>query len=276
MPSTYAANGREMKRLLRAFDGSLPKLTTVQIEKYKVQRSQTVKASTVNRELALLKHMPTKAADWGYLKQNPARTVKLLKEPPGRLRYLEAEDIARLLAHCDDPQTPYLQPIVMVALHTGMRSGETIGLRCGNLDLRHRLTSITKTKNNDRKTIPINEILYEKLANLPRHMNSPFPLCHPDGPRILRIDRSFHSTLSRAGIEGFRFHDLRHTFASRLAVRGVSLGTIGALLGHKDPKMTKRYPHPSPITLQEAVTALQDLQRGNKREYRGMGTGIGL
>jgi integrase len=268
---------REMQRLMRAFDGYLPKLTTAMIEKYKVQRSQEVKAGTVNRELALLKHMLTKAVDWGYLKQNPARAVKLLKEPPGRLRYLEAEDIQRLLEACDDPQTPYLRPIVMVALHTGMRLGEILGLRWGDLDLRHRLISITRTKNNERKTIPINEILYEELVNLSRHMNSPFLFCHPDRTRILRIDRSFPSALSRAGIKGFRFHDLRHTFASHLAMRRVSLETIGALLGHKDPKMTKRYAHLSPTTLQQAVTTLEDLQSGNKTgTSMEAGTGINL
>jgi integrase len=196
-PSTYAGNVREMQRLMRVIDGYLPKLTTAILEKYKVQRSQEVKAGTVNRELALLKHMLTKAVDWGYLKQNPARAVKLLKEPPGRLRYLEAEDIQRLLEACDDPQTPYLRPIVIVALHTGMRLGEILGLRWGDLDLRHRLISITRTKNNERKAIPINEILYKELVNLPRHVASPYLFCHADGTRILRIDRSFYSALAR-------------------------------------------------------------------------------
>jgi integrase len=106
--STYAGNVREMQRLLRAFDVYLSGLTTALIEKYKVQRSQEIKAGTVNWELALLKHMLTKAVDWGYLKQNPAKTVKLLKEPSGRLCYLEAEEIERFLDACDDPQTPYL------------------------------------------------------------------------------------------------------------------------------------------------------------------------
>lgn len=267
-PSTYAGNVREMQRLRRAFDVYLPKLTAALIEKYKVQRSQEVKPATVNRELALLKHMLTKAVDWGYLKQNPAKSVKLLKEPPGRLRYLEPEEIERLLEACDDPLAPYLRAIVVVALHTGMRFGEILRLRWGDLDLRHRLISITGTKNNERKTIPVNEILNEELMKLPRHLSSPYLFCHPDGTQILRIDRSFHSALKRAGIEGFRFHDLRHTFASHLAMRGVPLETIGASLGHKDPKMTRRYAHLSPATLQQAVTTLQDLHVGTKREHR--------
>jgi integrase len=234
--STYAGNVREVQRLLLAFEGYLPKLNAAQIEKYKVQRSQTVEAGTVNRELALLKHMLTKAVDWGYLKQNPAKSVKPLKEPPGRLRYLEAEDIERLLEACDDPRAPYLRPIGMVALHTGMRLGEILGLRWGDLDLRHRLISITKTKNNERKTIPINENLYEELLKLPRHMTSPYLFCHPDGTRLLRIDRSFHRAMKRAGIEGFRFHDLRHTFASHLTMRGVPWKRSARYSGIKIPR----------------------------------------
>lgn len=266
-PSTYAGNIREMQRLVRTFDGYLSKLTTAQIEKYKVTRSQGVAPATVNRELALLKHMLTKAVEWGYLKNNPAKSVKLLKEPPGRLRFLETEEIERFLDSCDDPQVPYLWPFTMTALHTGMRLGEILGLRWDNIDLKHRLITITKTKNNERKTIPINDVLYEELSRLPRHVTSPYLFCHPDGTRILRIDRSFHSAMKRAGIEGFRFHDLRHTFASHLAMRGQPLETIGTLLGHKDPKMTKRYAHLSPASLKAAVTTLQDLPVGTKREH---------
>jgi integrase len=238
-PSTYAGNIREMQRLVRAFDGYLSKLIPTAIEKYKVHRSQVVK---------------------------PARSVKLLKEPPGRLRYLEVEEIEHLLDSCKDPRSPYLRLIVVMALHTGMRLGEILGLRWDDIDLEHRLIMITKTKNYERKTIPINEMLYEELARLPKHVMSPYLFCHPDGALILRIDRSFHSALKRAGIEGFRFHDLRHTFASHLAMRGQPLETIGALLGHKDSKMTKRYAHLSPASLKAAVTTLQDLHMGTKRE----------
>jgi integrase len=267
-PSTYAGNVREMQRLLRSFEGYLSKLTTAQIEKYKITRGEGVKPATVNRELALLKHMITKAVEWGYLKNSPAKPVKLLKEPPGRLRYLEADEIERVLDGCnDDPRVLYLGPIVLMALHTGMRLGEIVGLRWDDIDLKQRLITITKTKNNQRKTIPINDVLYEELSRVPRHVTSAYVFCHPDGARILRVDRSFHSALKRAGVDEFRFHDLRHTFASHLAMRGVPLETIGTLLGHKDPKMTKRYAHLSPASLKAAVTTLQDLGQGTKWEH---------
>jgi integrase len=257
-----------MQRLGCSFEGYLSKLTTAQIEKYKITRGESVAPATVNRELALLKHMLTKAVEWGYLKDNPAKSVKLLKELPGRLRYLEAEEIERFLDSCnDDPQVPYLGPIVTMALHTGMRLDEILGLRWDDIDLKHRLITITKTKNNERKTIPINDVLYEELSRLPRHVTSPYLFCHPGGTRILRIDRSFRSALKRAGVDKFRFHDLRHTFASHLAMRGVPLEIIGTLLGHKDPKMTKRYAHLSPTSLKAAVATLQDLRQGTKREH---------
>jgi integrase len=164
--------------------------------------------------------MLTKAVEWGYLKDNPAKSVKLLKELPGRLRYLEAEEIERFLDSCnEDPQVPYLGPIVLMALHTGMRWGESLGLRWDEIDLKQRLITITKSKNNERKTIAINDVLYEELSRLPRHVTSVYLFCHPDGARILQIDRPFHSALKRAGVDKFRFHDLRHTFASHLAMR---------------------------------------------------------
>jgi integrase len=258
--STYAGNVREMQRRTRSFDGYLAKLTTAQVEKYKVERSQTVAPGTVNRELALLKHMLSKAVEWNYLKHNPAKAVKLLKEPPGRLRYLEAEDIERLIACCDDPHVPYLRAIVTIAVHTGMRLGEILGLQWNDLDLKNRFISVAKTKNNERKTIPINEVLHEELVRLPWHMTSPYLFHHASGKHLKRIDRSFHAAMKRAGIEGFRFHDLRHTHASHLAMAGVPLETIGALLGLKDPKMTRRYAHLSPASLKAAVATLEGLK----------------
>jgi integrase len=265
-PSTYAGNVREMQRLMRSIDGYLPKLTTAMIEKYKIARSNEVKPATVNRELTLLKHMLTKAVEWGYLKRNSASSVRLFKEPPGRLRYLEVEEIKRLLDSCNDPHAPHLRPIVIMALHTGMRLGEILGLQWQEIDSKRRLITITKTKNNERKIIPINDVLYDELVKLPKHVTSPYLFYHPDGTRLFHIHHSFHHALKKAGIAEFRFHDLRHTFASHLAMLGVPLEIIGALLGHKDPKMTKRYAHLSPASLKVAVTTLQDLFVGTKRE----------
>jgi integrase len=100
---------------------------------------------------------------------------------------LEAEEIERLLDSCnDDPQVPYLGPIITMALHTGMRLNEMRGLWWDEIDLKTRLITITKTKNNEAKTTPLNDVLYEELNRLPRHVIPPYLVCHPDGARLLR------------------------------------------------------------------------------------------
>jgi integrase len=196
--------------LTTAFRGYVSEITTKAIEEYKARRLETVKPATVNKELALLKHMFTKAIEWGYVKQNPAKPIKLLKEPPGRLRYLTPEELTRLLDAC----APHLKPIVLMAVHTGMRRREILSLRWADIDLRKRTITLTKTKNNERRTIPINTLLADILRTLPRLVESSFLFCDRDGHPYDRIDNGFRRACKRMGIVDFRFHDLRHTFAS--------------------------------------------------------------
>jgi integrase len=241
--------------LSAAFPDYLSAITTKTIEEYKVRRLQTVKPATINKELALLKHMFTKAIEWGYVKQNPAKPVKLLKEPPGRLRYLTPEELIRLLEAC----APHLKPIVLTAVHTGMRRREILSLRWADVDLRKRMITLTKTKNNERRICPINGQLAAVLRTVPRHVESPYVFCDREGQPYDRIDNGFRRACKRAGIVDFRFHDLRHTFASHLIMRGANLRSVQELLGHKTGKMTVRYTHLSTPHLQETVTLLDTL-----------------
>src|SRR2546428_537797 len=109
--------------------------------------------------------MFTKAVEWGYVKQNPAKPVKLLKEPPGRLRYLTPEELTRLLEAC----APHLRPIALMAVHTGMRRRQILSLRWSDVDLRTRTITLTKTKNNEPRILPINAQLADVLRRIPRH-----------------------------------------------------------------------------------------------------------
>jgi integrase len=250
------AAGRDrmsLKPLLAAFPDYLPTITPKAIEEYKVQRLQWVKPATVNRELALLKHMFTKAIEWGYVKENPAKAVKLLKEPPGRVRYLTPDELARLLDAC----APHLKPIVLMAAHTGMRVREILTLTWPQVDVRRRILMLAKTKNQERRLIPLNDQAIEVLRALPRHVESLSVFCDQDGRPYQRIVKGFRQACKRAGISDFRFHDLRHTFASHLVMRGVPLRTVQELLGHKTGQMTLRYTHLSTPHLQEAVTILE-------------------
>jgi integrase len=252
--SGAAARDRvSLKHLLEAFPDYLSVITPKAIEEYKSQRLQHVKPATVNRELALLKHMFTKAIDWAYVKENPAKGVKLLREPPGRVRYLTPDESSRLLDAC----ALHLQPIVLMGVHTGMRVQEILTLTWPQVDARKRIVTLGKTKNHERRIIPLNDLALEVLRTLPRHVESLYVFCDQQGQRYQRIVKGFRQACKRAGISDFRFHDLRHTFASHLVMRGVPLRTVQELLGHKTGQMTLRYTHLSTPHLQEAVTILE-------------------
>jgi len=154
--STQQRDRFSVAQLTSVFKGKyLFEITARMIEKYKASRLRKVAPATVNRELACLKHMFTKAIEWGYLKTNPVKMVKLLKEPPGWLRYLRPKDVRKLLDACNG----YLRAIVMTALSTGMRKGEVLALRWEDVDLDNRKITVKKPKNNEIRVIPINQTL---------------------------------------------------------------------------------------------------------------------
>jgi integrase len=241
------------KHLSAAFPDYLSTITPKSVEQYKAQRLQYVRPATVNRELALLKHIFTKAIEWGYIKENPAKAVKLLKEPSGRVRYLTPDELTRLLDAC----APHLRPIVLIAAHTGMRVQEILTLTWRQIDIRKRMITLEKTKNHERRIIPLNDQAIEVFRTVPRHMESSYVFCGKEGQPYQRIVKGFRQACKRASISDFRFHDLRHTFASHLVMRGVSLRTVQELLGHKTSQMTLRYTHLSTPHLQEAVSVLE-------------------
>jgi len=262
-PNTYVMNRYYADRLREAFTGYLSTLTAKQVENYKVKRRASVGSATVNRELALIKHMCTKAMEWGYLKANPLRSVKLLKEPPGRLRYLTQQEMDALVEAC----SPHLKPIVATALHTGMRKSEILRLKWQDIDFATKTIIVRQTKNNEPNVVPINQTLLGELQHSPRHLHSDYVFCSAAGEPYDEVKRSFNTACRRAGIKDFRFHDLRHTFASHLIMNGVDLKTVMRLLGHKDIRMTLRYAHLSGEHLQAAVGTLDiGLKVGTKRE----------
>ena len=228
----------------------LDEITAECIERYKIARLHEVKPATVNRELACLRHMLNKAIEWGYLMDNPMKNVAPMKTEPERVRYLELDEIQGLLAVC----TEHLRPIVLCALHTGMRKGEILNLKWSDIDLDQKTLTLEKTKTNRRRTIPLSGILLQEVKRLPKRSKYVFP--NQNGNPFTDIKRSFHTALKRACIENFRFHDLRHTFASHLVMSGHNIRVVQQLLGHADIKTTTRYSHLSKQHLEEAVNCL--------------------
>ena len=144
----------------------------------------------------------------------------------------------------------------ILALNTGMRRGEILKLKWEDVDLRNGLLLVKDTKNGESRAVPINDAVREALVGVVRRLDSQYVFCSPKGQPMREIKHAFGSACHKAGIRDFRFHDLRHSAASFMAMGGVSLLAIGTILGHKTASMTKRYSHLSPGHLQSAVAAI--------------------
>lgn len=249
--STVYRDRSRMKVLLAHFGKTeIAEIGAKDVEQYMQKRCKKLKPSSVNRELALLRHMLSKAVDWGYLDSNPAKKVNPFKEPPGRVRYLSEGERERLLDSCSG----MLKYVVLTAMLTGMRKSELQGLTWDDVRLDEGVITLRKTKNNEIRSIPISRELLPVLRSLRDSM----PFTHhvfskPDGRPYGNWRKAFDSACIRAGVRDFRFHDLRHTFASYLAMAGHSAFTIQALTGHKTLAMVQRYTHLSNEYLRSAV-----------------------
>jgi len=250
-----------MKQLNKVFESrNLHEITQKELEDYQAHRREKVKPATVNREVALLKTMFTKAMEWGKVKDSPSKKVKLLKGEVKRVRYLMPSEIQHLLSNC----TAHLKPIVIVALHTGMRKGELLNLKREQVNLEQGFITLIDTKNNERRDIPMDETVKMTLETMENKS------CHfftdKKGKPLGDVKKGFAAALKRSGIEDFRFHDLRHTFASNLVMAGVDINVVGELLGHKTPTMTKRYAHLSPVYKKKVVSILDNIMRPERSE----------
>ena len=251
---SYLRDMTSIKILLSSFgDKLISEISVHELELHKSIRREVVRPASVNREISCIKHMFNKAVQWGYIAENPFRSVLRFKEPPGRTRYLSQNEITRLL-DCCSVQT---RQIVIVALNTGMRRGEILNLKWSDVEMRRRTITVRHTKNNEIRTIPMNDVLYETLSNMGPQLPDQYIFVNRDGKRLTTIKTGFRAALRRAGIKDFRFHDLRHTFASYLVMSGADIQTVQRLLGHKDIKMTARYSHLSDSHLREAITRLE-------------------
>ena len=155
-----------------------------------------------------------------------------------------------------DESPDHLKAILITALNTGMRKGEILGLKWKDINFRQRVIVLLDTKNNERREVPINKLLFEVLLPLRKNPDSPYVFSKKNGKPYSNVRTSFETTKEKAGIEDFRFHDLRHTFASHLVMAGVGLRTVQELLGHKSYEMTLRYTHLSPDHKKAAVDIL--------------------
>lgn len=208
---------------------------------------QSVSSGTAKTCKIIINALLSEAEECGYntIKLN----IKLSKKVPARVRYLTDEEAQKLLTNC---KKSLLRLLIIMALSTGMRKMEMLSLTWQNIDFKSKLIHIEESKNGERRSIPISDSLLNELKEIEERNSNE------------RVFKSLHvpmfhfkKLVEKCEIKNFHFHDLRHTFASWLAIKGVSLYTIKELLGHKSILMTQRYAHLSPDSRQNAVNMIQ-------------------
>jgi integrase len=246
------------KRLSEFFEGMvLADITPSRISEYKSMRQcKGVKVATVSKELELLRNALNLAVrEWEWLERNPFERVRIEK-PNNRIeRWISPEEEKRLL----DASPVWLREIIVFALNTGMRQGEILSLKWPHVDLSRCTITLLKTKNKEKRTIPINQTVLELLRakGRVRHISGDV-FTSQAGTMILarNLLRAFYLARKKAGLEDVRFHDLRHTFATRLVQAGINIYVVKELLGHKTLAMTMRYAHHYPESLRHGVEVL--------------------
>lgn len=181
----------------------------------------------------------------GWLDDSPMRKVRKPKQPRGRVCFLSDEERKRLLTACQASRNPHLYTVVMLAFSCGARKGELVSLRWPDVDLKRGTLTFHQTKNGERRTVPLTSqalTLMQQHARV-RRLDTSLVFPNAEGKQFYRFREAFENAVERAGIKDFRFHDLRHTAASYLAMSGASLVEIAEVLGHKTFNMVKRYAH---------------------------------
>jgi integrase len=248
------------RRALRVFEAAwgaetpLSEITSARIAEWQVANRgraggkwdnvTAISTATTNRPLACLRHLLRLAwRRWEVLTVVPH--IELDREPEGRLRFLDEQEIVRLMSACANPErSPMLTGIVTVALNTGMRRGEILGLTWDRVDFARGVIVLTPegTKSGKGREVPMTQTVNDLLAAMPQpHTGRVFPL--------VSIDESYRVALREAKIAGANFHTLRHTFASHFMQREGNLYDLAKILGHASVRITSRYAHLSPTHL---------------------------
>ena len=229
------------------------------------RRKRPMSPSTVVRYMASLSHALNIAMkDWGWLEDSPMRKVSKPREPRGRERFLSDGERQALLTACKASSSRWLYTVVVVAISTGMRSSEIMGLRWPRVDLVRGQLVLQDTKNSSSRGVPLAGLaltLMQAAAKVRRiDTDLVFFGSEPKKPdcaiKAVDLKKPWMTAVAKAKLTDFRFHDLRHSAASYLAMNGASTIEIAAVLGHKTLQMVKRYSHLSNSHASAVVTAM--------------------
>lgn len=278
----YLANEKHRMRSFRNYERhgkvwserfagrTLRSILPIDIERWITRRASGGAApATINRELSFLRRVFNVAMANDLVERNPFKRIKLLRENNARVRWLTDGEETRLRKEVGDEHWPY----VAFALHTGLRQGEQFNLRWEHVDLVNLVLTVPRSKHGEARHVHLNETAVAVLRDAPSRCVSDWVFPSRTGATPLEphnfLNRVFAPALKEAGIRDFRWHDLRHTFASRLVMNGVDLATVKELMGHKTLAMTLRYAHLSTAHRVAAVRMLDartidDGQTGTK------------
>jgi integrase len=224
----------------------------VDVQRFITKRAGEVSAHSVQKEQNVLKHLLRLSVEWEVVPFNVAHTVECPRVPAGRVRYLQPGELRTVL----EVSPAWLRPVVVLAACTGMRRSELLGLRWLNVDMTNGRVMLSQTKNGEGRVVYLNETAKAAIRSLPfdqdtRSTNLLFGKLSGE-----QVSMAIQLTCRNEGISDFRFHDLRHTAASWLRMKGADIHTVAQLLGHKDLRMAARYQHLSPSFLASAVATL--------------------
>lgn len=277
-------------------DRLLSEITPIAVEKWRTNRiNNGTMIATVNRDIVTLKSMLSKAVEWGFITDHPLRNLKLHKvDSTAKIRYLTKDEEIRLktaivnrdqeiknartranewrkarrLALYDDltkfTYADHMMPMILLALNTGLRSGDLFNLRWENIDLDRAILTISGdiAKSGKTRHIPLNAVSLKVLSHWRQQSESDgLVFVNTDtGKPFDNVNKAWNGILTSAGIQKFRWHDMHHHFASKLVMKGVDLNTVRELLGHADIKMTLRYAHLAPEYKANAVAKLVEIE----------------
>lgn len=224
--------------------------------------------ATVNRYYAALSVAFSKCyEEYEWISENPMKKVKKLKEPKGRTRMLSDEEIKKLLHSCKLNQNPYILPVVCIGLFTGARLNEIMSLTWQDVNFSRETLTYKDTKNGETRTVslfkPVIPLLIQLKENPPK-IKSEYVFPRRDGKAPFSIKKIWNEVRNEALLNDFRFHDLRHSAASFLAMDGANLIEIAEILGHKTLAMVKRYSH---LTTEHTLQVLRDMNMNKYKNF---------
>lgn len=251
-----------LKTLLGFFgDCPLTSITPISVNTFKRKMKEKGEAvATINMKIKILKRMFNLSwKEWEWFDRNPIAQISLERGANKRDRWITKGEEDSILSHSE----AWMKEIITFALNTGLRLNEIVGLAWSNVDLFRRTVTITQSKNDEPRTIPMNATVLEMLKEKSKVRSiSCDKVFQIDGKSLRdnQVQHAFNKAREKAGLSDVNFHDCRHTFATRMVQSGKDLYKVQMLLGHKSPLMTQRYAHHYPESLRDAVEVLSQNQ----------------